>query len=136
MRKDMNKAHRELLNKKYNDVCEEYLMAFCDNYNKVYEQDSWVAGDAGTIACVGDYFFDFIDVIKYSVDNNLTDWDELIKWYDYTLFANEYNQTIPNFTAWHKGCPRLTNEEQERLIKLKKDFEDTIKEYKNKTNPF
>ena len=118
----MNKAHRELLNKKYNDVCEEYLMAFCDNYNRVYERDSWVAGDAGTIACVGDYFFDFIDVIKYSVDNNLTDWDELIKWYDYTLFANEYNQTIPNFTAWHKGCPRLTNEEQERLIKLKKDF--------------
>ena len=132
----MNKAHRELLNKKYNDVCEEYLMAFCDNYNKVYERDSWVAGDAGTIACVSDYFFDFIDVIKYSVDNNLTDWDELIKWYDYTLFANEHNQTIPNFTAWHKGCPRLTNEEQERLIKLKKDFEDTIEEYKNKTNPF
>ena len=131
----MNKAHRELLNKRYNDVCEEYLMAFCDNYNRVYERDSWVAGDAGTIACVGDYFFDFIDVIKYSVDNNLTDWDDLIKWYDYTLFANEYNQTIPNFTAWHKGCPRLTNEEQERLIKLKKDFEDTIKEYKNKTNP-
>ena len=132
----MNKAHRELLNKRYNDVCEEYLMAFCDNYNRVYERDSWVAGDAGTIACVGDYFFDFIDVIKYSVDNNLTDWDELIKWYDYTLFANEYNQTIPNFTAWHKGCPRLTNDEQERLVKLKKDFEDTIKEYKNKTNPF
>lgn len=132
----MNKAHIELLNKKYNDVCEEYLMAFCDNYNRVYEHDSWVAGDAGTIACVSDYFFDFIDVIKYSVDNNLTDWDELIKWYDYTLFANEYNQTIPNFTAWHKGCPRLTNEEQERLIKLKKDFEDTIEEYKNKTNPF
>ena len=132
----MNKAHRELLNKRYSDVCEEYLMAFCNNYSRVYEQDSWVAGDAGTIACVGDYFFDFIDVIKYSVDNNLTDWGELIKWYDYTLFANEYNQTIPNFTAWHKGCPRLTNEERERLIKLKKDFEDTIKEYKNKTNPF
>ena len=132
----MNKAHRELLNKRYNDVCEEYLMAFCDNYNRVYERDSWVGGESGTIACVSDYFFDFIDVIKYSVDNNLTDWDELIKWYDYTLFANEYNQTIPNFTAWHKGCPRLTNEEQERLIKLKKDFEDTIVEYKNKTNPF
>ena len=132
----MNKAHRELLNKRYNDVCEEYLMAFCDNYNRVYERDSWVAGDAGTIACVGDYFFDFIDVIKYSVDNNLTDWDELVEWYDYTLFATEYNQIVPNFTAWHKGCPRLTNEEQERLVKLKKDFEDTINEYKNKTNPF
>lgn len=132
----MNKAHIELLNKKYNDVCEEYLKAFCDNYNRVYEQDSWVGRESGTIACVGDYFFDFIDVIKYSVDNNLTDWDELVEWYDYTLFAHEYDQIVPNFTAWHKGCPRLTNEEQERLIKLKKDFEDTIKEYKNKTNSF
>lgn len=132
----MNKAHKELLKKNYEDACEEYLKAFCDNYNRNYEQDSWVAGDAGTIACVGDYFFDFNDVIKCAVDNNLTDWDEVVEWYDYTLFAHEYDQIAPNFQSWHAGCPRLTKEEQEHLIKLKKDFEDTIKEYKDKTSPF
>lgn len=132
----MNKAHKETLNKMYNDVCEEYLKAFCENYDRRYELDSWVAGECGTIACVGDYFFDFNDVIKYAVDNSLTDWNEVLEWYDYTLFANEYNQTIPNFPSWHKGCPRLTNEEQKRLVKLKKEFEETIEKYKNKTNSF
>ena len=78
----MNKAHRELLNKRYNDVCEEYLKAFCDAYEMSYEKDSWVAGDVGTIACVGDYCFDFTNVIKYAVDNNLSDWHELLQWYD------------------------------------------------------
>lgn len=132
----MNKTYIKQLEKRYSDTCEEYLKTFCKNYDRRYELDSWVAGECGTIACVGDYFFDFNDVIKYAVDKSLTDWDEVVEWYDYTLFANEYNQTIPNFQSWHKGCPRLTKEEQEHLIKLKKDFEDTIKEYKDKTNLF
>ena len=132
----MNKTYIKQLEKRYSDTCEEYLKAFCENYNRRYELDSWVAGDCGTIACVGDYFFDFHDVIKYAVDNNLTDWDEVVEWYDYTLFANEYNQTIPNFQSWHKGCPRLTAEEQKRLIDLKKDFEYTVELYKHQTNTF
>ena len=136
MRKDMNKAHRELLKKNYEDACEEYLKAFCDAYEMPYEKDAWVADDVGTIACVGDYYFDFTNVIKYAVDNNLSDWHELMQWYDYTLFANEYNQSIPNFPSWHKGCPRLTDEEQKHLVKLKKEFMETIGEYKNKTNSF
>ena len=132
----MNKAHKELLSENYCKVCEEYLKAFCDNYERRYEKDSWVAGEVGTIACIGDYFFDFNDVIKYAVDNNLTDWNELLEWYDYTLFALEYNQTIPNFKSWHKGCPRLTKEEQQKLIDLKENFEDVIKEYRKKTTTF
>lgn len=130
---NMNKAHIELLNKRYTEACEEYLKAFCDAYELQYEKDAWVAGNVGTIACAGDYYFDFTDVIKYAVDNNLSDWHELLQWYDYTLFANEYNQTIPNFPSWHKGCPRLSEQEQKHLIKLKEDLMDTINEYKNKT---
>ena len=132
----MNKTYIKQLEKRYSDTCEEYLKTFCKNYDRRYELYSWVAGECGTIACIGDYFFDFNDVIKYAVDNSLTDWDEVVEWYDYTLFANEYNQTIPNFKSWHKGCPRLTKEEQERLVKLKKDFVDTINEYRDKTNTF
>ena len=132
----MNKTYIKQLEKRYSDTCEEYLKAFCENYNRRYELDSWVAGDCGTIACVGDYFFDFHDVIKYAVDNNLTDWDEVVEWYDYTLFANEYNQTIPNFQSWHKGCPRLTKKKKKRLIDLKKDFEYTVELYKHQTNTF
>ena len=82
------------LKKQYKDVCEGYLKAFCEAYGARYEKDSWVAGDVGTIACVGENYFDFNEVVKYSVDNNLHDWDELMRWYDYTLFASEYKQTI------------------------------------------
>ena len=132
----MNKAYIKQLEKRYSDTCEEYPKTFCKNYDRRYELDSWVAGACGTIACVGDYFFDFHDVIKYAVDNNLTDWNEVVEWYDYTLFANEYNQTIPNFKSWHKGCPRLSKEAQQTLVKLKKDFEDTVELYKHQTNTF
>ena len=130
---NMNKAHIELLNKRYTEACEEYLKAFCDAYEMPYEKDAWVAGDVGTISCVGDYYFDFTDVIKYAVDNNLSDLHELLQWYDYTLFANEYNQSIPNFKSWHKGCPRLRKDAQKHLQGLKERLEKTIKEYKENT---
>ena len=129
----MNKTYIKQLEKRYSDTCEEYLKTFCKNYDRRYELDSWVAGDCGTIACVGDYFFDFHDVIKYAVDNNLTDWNEVVEWYDYTLFANEYNQTIPNFQSWHKGCPRLSIEEQKHLVSLKEMLDKAIKDYKDNT---
>lgn len=130
---NMNKAHIELLNKRYTEACEEYLKAFCDAYEMPYEKDAWVAGDVGTIACVGDYYFDFTDVIKYAVDNNLSDLHELLQWYDYTLFANEYNQSIPNFKSWHKGCPRLSKDAQKHLKSLKERLDKTIQEYKENT---
>ena len=120
------------LKKRYEEACEDYLKAFCDAYGEQYEKDSWVAGDVGTIACVRDYFFDFNEVVKYSVDNNLHDWDELMRWYDYTLFASEYKQTIPNWQSWSKGCPRLSETEQAKLISMKRDLEAAINDYKER----
>ena len=130
---NMNKAHIELLNKRYTEACEEYLKAFCDAYEMPYEKDSWVGNEVGTIAMVGDHYFDFNDVIKYAVDNQLKDYDELLEWEDYILFALEYNQTIPNFQSWHKGCPRLSKDAQKHLQGLKERLEKTIKEYKENT---
>ena len=131
---NMNKAHIKLLKENYEKACEEYLKAFCNAYEIQYDSDAWVAGDVGTIACVGEYYFDFNDVIKYAVDNNLKDWEELMEWYDYTLFAHEFNQSIPNFKSWHKGCPRLSKDAQKHLISLKERLDKTIQEYKENTN--
>lgn len=131
----MSKNYGNNLARRYKDICNEYLVAFCNNYDlRVETDDVWVAGDVGTIACLSDYYFDFHDVIKYAVDNDLHDWDDLIRWYDYTLFASEFNQTIPNFKSWCKGCPRLNEQEQQRLVNLKKDLQDAIKDYKERTN--
>lgn len=128
----MNKAHIDLLNQRYNDACEEYLKAFCDTYGFQYEKDSWVSGDVGTITCVGDYFFDFNSVVKYAVDNNLHDYEDLAEWYNYCMFAHNFNQTVPNFASWSKGCPRLSKAEQQKLIDLRNDLDAAVKDYKER----
>ena len=115
----------------YAKACEQYLQTFCGNYGLQYERDAWVANDIGGIASVGDYFFDFLDVIKYSVDNNLTDWDELLRWYDYTLDAHELGLSIPNFRAWHKGCPRTSDEKINELKSMRKELLNAIEEAKD-----
>ena len=123
----MNKAHIKLLKDSYADACEKYLQAFCANYEFQYEKDAWVANQVGTIANVGDYFFDF-DVIKYCVDNDLKDSNELLNWYDHTLNCAHLGLSIPNFESWHKGCPRVSDNKMEQLLAMKYDLEKEIKE--------
>lgn len=122
----MNKAHIKLLKDSYADACEKYLQAFCVNYEFQYESDAWVAGEVGTIANVGDYFFGF-DVIKYCVDNDLKDYNELLNWYDHTLNCGQLGLPIPNFESWHKGCPRVSDNKIEQLLAMKYDLEKEIK---------
>ena len=132
----MSKPDKELLKSNYEDACNSYLKALADAWE--WDVDSygfWIADCVGETFSYGDNMFIDMQDIIFCVENDVKE-GEYDEWQEYCLFANEYNQNIPNFKAWHKGCPRLTNEEQERLIKLKKDFEDTIKEYKNKTNSF
>lgn len=123
----MNKAHIKLLKDSYADACEKYLQAFCENYEFQYESDAWVANEVGTIANVGDFFFGF-DVIKYCVDNDLKDYNELVNWYDHTLNCGHLGLPIPNFESWHKGCPRVSNNKMEQLLAMKYDLEKEIKE--------
>lgn len=123
----MNKAHIKLLKDSYADACEKYLQAFCANYEFQYEKNAWVANQVGTIANVGDYFFGF-DVIKYCVDNDLKDSNELLNWYDHTLTCGDLGLSIPNFESWHKGCPRVSDNKLEQLLAMKYDLEKEIKE--------
>lgn len=129
----MSQSYAKSLRSRFRGICNEYVVEFCRLYKFAVEADDiWVADDAGTIACISDYYFDFNSVIKYAVDNQLSDRDDLLSWYDYSLFAREYNQTIPNFESWSKGCPRMSKEEQEKLIGLKRDLEDAVKDFKQK----
>ena len=121
--------------KRYEAICNEYLVAFCANYELEYTlipEDVWVANEAGTIACIGDYFFDFYDVIKWSVDNDLHDWQTLIQWYDYTIDAFEFNLPVPNFKSWCKGYDKVSEEQIQRLRQLKKNLEEEIDNCKKK----
>lgn len=116
----------KLLKGEFADACEKYLQAFCKNYQMCYEKDAWVADKVGTIACVCDYYFDF-SVIKYCVDNELTDFNELMSWYDYTINCTQLAISVPNFESWHKGCPRVSNDKLEKLLAMKSNLEKEIK---------
>ena len=130
----MNKAHIELLNKRYTEVCEEYLKAFCQTYELQYEEDAWVAGDVGTIASIGDYYIDFQDVM-YMLDNGIA-FEEWLRWYDYCLDAHDLGLDTPNFTSWHKGCPRLTEEQIQDIKDKRQELKELMDSYKKNQNVF
>lgn len=112
----------------YNHVCNAYAKAFAKKHD--YQFDGWVADEAGTVACFGDYFFDFKD-IKFDIDNEVPK-EKFLEYYDASLdysFLNIEREMImeelidnklrpfPNYKNWLKGAPRPTQEEMDRLRK-------------------
>ena len=130
----MNKAHIELLNKRYTEAFEEYLKAFCEAYELPYEKDAWVAGDVGTIALIGDYYID-IQNMMYMLDNGIA-FEEWLRWYDYSIDAHDLGLDTPNFTSWHKGCPRLTKEQIQDIKDKRQELKELIDQYKKNQNVF
>lgn len=130
----MNKAHIQLLNQRYKEACNEYLKAFCQTYELQYEEDAWVAGDVGTIALIGDYYINFQDMM-YMLDNGIA-FEEWLRWYDYCLDAHDLGLGVPNFPSWHKGCPRLTEEEIQEIKDKRRELRELIDSYNNNQNVF
>lgn len=130
MEQSVTKEHARAM---YNLGCMEYLRLFCEKHGYDYEdaKDSWIGNEVGGVACIGDYFTD-MDVIITDIEMDAPE-DEFIKWYDYSLVANEFGLNVPNFQSWVKGCPRTSEETIERLRKLKQDLNDCIKQEKEKT---
>lgn len=102
------------MKKRYIELANEYLKAFCERYDFHLEDTYWVADEPG-IAGIIDYYFNY-DTIRYCVDNKV-DWDTLIDWYDYTIATSGKGVPTPNIKAWCSGCPRLTRDEINELYK-------------------
>ena len=131
---NMNKAHIQLLNQRYTEACEDYLKAFCDAYELPCEKDSWVGNDVGTIALIGDYYIDFQNMM-YMLDNGIA-FEEWLRWYDYSLDAHDLGLDAPNFPSWHKGCPRLTEEQIQDIKDKRQELKELIESYKKNQNVF
>ena len=131
---DMNKAHIRLLKENYENACNEYLMAFCYQYELQCEEDAWVAGDVGTIALIGDYYIDFQNMM-YMLDNGIA-FEEWLRWYDYSLDAHDLGLDVPNFPSWYKGCPRLTEEQIQEIKDKRRELKELIDSYKKNRNEF
>lgn len=126
----MNKAHLELLEQHYIDACNDYLRAFCQKYNLVYDKDAWVGNDVGTVACIGDYFVEMED-IRFMLVNGIS-WEDFLANMDYNLLAIELGVNTINLRSWCMGCPRLSKEQLQSLISMHKEIDELCKEYKEK----
>lgn len=88
----------------------------------------------------GDYAFNLGD-ITYDMFNDLPK-DTITEWYDYCfLWSSIDPEHHINLKSWHKGCPRRTQEQYEKMLylhgsieKAKKEFDKAIKELNNKKN--
>lgn len=131
--------NKELVKRKYEDACNAYLKLFCEKHGFDYDGavNSWVAGDAGGVCALGDYFVYFEDM-KTDLDNDAPK-DEYWLYYDYALEAHELGFNCPNYKNWLRGCPRLSEEQRKslreaknRVYEAQKDFERILKEENDK----
>ncbi len=129
----VNDAVKKNLKEKWEAVCNGYLLELLN----MWEIDScygyWVSDEIGGTYIFSDENPISIDEIIFAVENDV-EYETYIAWIEYVCFAHEYGQTIPNFQSWCKGCPRLSESEQQRLRDLKKDFESAVKDYKERTD--
>ena len=124
MAKDLEQI--KTLRNDYERACNAYVQAL---------NEMWELGDNGWWGDVGEiyHFLDTeslrMDEIIYCVENNIS-LDEYFEWSEYYMFAHEFNQNYINLKSWHMGYHGVPKESQEKLRKLKQDFEQTIKNYK------
>ena len=118
----------------YEVACTRYLAAFMEKYDLSCDPEPWVGNEVGTIAEVGDYFFDFQD-IKRCVDEDVK-WKDLIEWYDYTMEAVPLGFNNINLKSWLMGAPRATKEEIERIKSLHNEIDDIVKNANEKSGGF
>lgn len=120
---------REKLKKDYENACNAYLKAFCEKH-EFYGLDNpetfWIGDQVGGIANCGDFTFDMATIVT-DIDKEAPE-EELLKWYDYTIEAGEFNLPIPNFDHWLIGCPRTPSKWFEDMRANRKEFEDLLKQ--------
>ena len=128
--------------KLWEDVCNEYLEAFCEKHEYEYEPKyAWVADDPGTVANIGDLFVG-MDDIRFDIDNNVPE-SYFEKWYWKNLEVYELTGVhYMNYPSYCKGAPDNWSEErlqrardaQKRLDEAKKSFQEEMDRIKNDSN--
>lgn len=102
---------KELKNKslrdRYEEICMEYVYDFVTKHGYLgldqNLKDNWVAGDIGTIICIGDMFVDF-EVIRYDIDNNIPE-DKFEKWYWSAVECYDSNKFTMNYKTYCRCNP-------------------------------
>lgn len=88
------------LKQQYASIVGKYIKNFCKKQE--IEFDHWPGDEIGTIACCGDYFFNFDD-IRYGLDENIPV-GKIKEWHsDYADMCFENKEIpFPNYKNWLK----------------------------------
>lgn len=122
----------------WNEICFQYVEAFCQRHGYTAERDAWVGGDVGTTICINDMYIG-MDEIRYDVDNDVPI-EQFEKWYWKSLEVYELtNEKWLNYPSFCKGAPDPWPEEKfkkvregvKKIEQIKKELDDYITEVKN-----
>ena len=124
----MTDKERQELKLAYEAACTNYLAAFMEKYDLSCDPEPWVGNEVGTVAEVGDYFFDFQD-IKRCVDEDVI-FDTLIEWYDYNIEVSILHLPTINLKSWLMGAPRISEFRIAEIKTKRCELENLIEETK------
>lgn len=123
--------NKEELRKNYEDACNDYVKALGELWELDVEYyGSWVGDDVGGVFDYGDGMFSInMKDIALCVDNDIKmqEYSEYMEYCARVAFLWP-DESLPNFTSWHKGCPRYSEETLERLEGMRRDFEKSLED--------
>lgn len=122
---------KRVLKQEYEHVVKSYTVELNNMWGLEPFYCWWVNNEIGGTYCFNDTEALNFDEIIFCVENNV-DYKTFSEWSEYCIFANEFNQNIPNLQAWYKGCPRLSAAEQQKLKDIKSDLYAAINDYKKR----
>lgn len=122
-------ARLRLLKEDWEKAVNGYLLELFNFWGLDSRNGYWIDQEH-TLFAYGDGITLNIEDIIFCVENSVS-YEEFYEWFDYCVWASEFNQDIPNLKSWRMGCPRVSKEGQEKLTKAKRDLNDLIEETKN-----
>lgn len=128
----MNKAHKELLKKNYEDACNEYVKALLTLWDLSIHNGYWIGDEVGGIYDIDGWITIGMQEIIYCVENNVMS-KEVEEWQDYYIKCHDYNLPTMNLNAYHKGAPR---HDFSKLDALRKELNDEVDKLNNSKGGF
>ena len=130
MKKTKDAVKRQL-KEQWRKACKGYLVELL----RMWELDGfygyWNSDKPGTMYHYAEWHNLSMEDIIYIVENDIEE-HEVTMWEDYLLDANEFDFDLPELPAWHKGCPRASQETFNRLRKLKDGLSEAVEDEKER----
>ena len=122
------KQTKQELRLAYEVACTNYLAAFMEQYDISCDPYPWVADELGTVAEVGDDYFN-MEEIRLCVDNEIP-WDEVSEWLDYNEDAAYLGLDLINLKSWHMGYRGVSKERRDSIKSLRRELEALVEQTK------